>query len=111
MTSSRRLSPPVHSPVFPPDASGLLALKASQVLECHVVFCAGQPEWLQTICDRLSAARIEAFMGKWLASLAHPFTAADRAAGCIAKLAKLEREALLAIGQPVRRSSMTSTPA
>ena len=36
---------------------------------------------LQRICDRLSPAKIDAFVRKWLARLPHPFTAADRRAG------------------------------
>ena len=33
-----------------------------------------QPERLQRICDRLSAAKIDAFFRRWLARLPHPFT-------------------------------------
>jgi len=39
------------------------------------------PARLQRICDRLSAAKIDALLRKWLRLLPHPFTAADRAAG------------------------------
>jgi hypothetical protein len=39
------------------------------------------PAALQRICDRLSAAKIDAFFRKWLARLPHPFTGADRRAG------------------------------
>jgi hypothetical protein len=39
------------------------------------------PGRLQAICDRLSPAKIDALLRKWLARLPHPFTAADRAAG------------------------------
>jgi hypothetical protein len=39
------------------------------------------PGRLQAICDRLSAAKIDALARKWLARLPHPFTRADRAAG------------------------------
>jgi hypothetical protein len=38
-------------------------------------------ERVQAICDSLGPAQIEALLGKWLAILPHPFTAADRAAG------------------------------
>jgi hypothetical protein len=39
------------------------------------------PAALQTVCDRLGPAQIQALLDKWLAILPHPFTAADRAAG------------------------------
>jgi hypothetical protein len=39
------------------------------------------PRRLQRICDRLSPAKIDALVRKWLRRLPHPFTAADRAAG------------------------------
>jgi hypothetical protein len=39
------------------------------------------PMGLQRICDRLSPAKIDALLRKWLAILPHPFTGADRAAG------------------------------
>jgi hypothetical protein len=39
------------------------------------------PRKLQRICDRLSPAKIDALVRKWLRRLPHPFTAADRAAG------------------------------
>jgi hypothetical protein len=36
---------------------------------------------LQRICDRLTPAKIDRLLRKWLRILPHPFTAADRAAG------------------------------
>jgi len=39
------------------------------------------PAGLQRICNRLSAAKIDALLRKWLAILPHPFTRADRIAG------------------------------
>jgi hypothetical protein len=39
------------------------------------------PARLQRICDRLSPAKIDALVRKWLRRLPHPFTRADRAAG------------------------------
>jgi hypothetical protein len=39
------------------------------------------PARLQKICDRLSPAKVDALLRKWLARLPHPFTAADRTAG------------------------------
>jgi hypothetical protein len=50
------------------------------------------PERLQRICDRLSAAKINAFFRKWLARLPHPFTAADRLAGYRYQLSILQAE-------------------
>jgi hypothetical protein len=55
-------------------------------LECD------QPERLQRICDRLSAARIDAFFRRWLARLPHPFTGADRLAGYRYQLSILQAE-------------------
>jgi hypothetical protein len=39
------------------------------------------PRRLQGICDRLSPAKIDTLLRKWLRRLPHPFTHADRAAG------------------------------
>jgi hypothetical protein len=39
------------------------------------------PTRLQQICRRLTAAKIDALLRKWLAILPHPFTRADRIAG------------------------------
>ena len=39
------------------------------------------PDAVQAICDRLTAAKIDALLRKWLKILPHPFTAADRRAG------------------------------
>ena len=39
------------------------------------------PARLQSICDRLTPAKIDALLRKWLRRLPHPFTPADRAAG------------------------------
>ena len=39
------------------------------------------PGAVQTICDRLGPDQITALLGKWLAILPNPFTAADRTAG------------------------------
>ena len=50
------------------------------------------PAVLQRICDRLSAAKIDAFFRKWLARLPHPFTAADRRAGYRYELSILQAE-------------------
>ena len=55
-------------------------------LECE------QPERLQRICDRLSAAKIDAFFRRWLARLPHPFTGADRRAGYRYQLSILQAE-------------------
>ncbi len=55
-------------------------------LECD------DPHGLQRICERLSAAKIEAFFRRWLARLPHPFTAADRRAGYRYELSILQAE-------------------
>jgi hypothetical protein len=53
------------------------------------------PAALQAICDRLTPARIEAFVRKWLARLPHPFSAEDRAAGYRYDLSVLQAECSL----------------
>jgi hypothetical protein len=50
------------------------------------------PAAVQRICDRLSPAKIDAVVRKWLARLPHPFTAADRAAGYRYQLSVLQAE-------------------
>jgi len=50
------------------------------------------PAALQRICDRLSAAKIDALLRKWLRLLPHPFTAADRAASYRYDLSILQAE-------------------
>jgi hypothetical protein len=55
-------------------------------LECD------HPDRLQRLCDRLSAAKIDAFFRRWLARLPHPFTAADRRAGYRYELSILQAE-------------------
>ncbi len=50
------------------------------------------PARLQRICDRLSAAKIDALVRKWLRILPHPFTAADRRAGFRYDISMLQTE-------------------
>ena len=50
------------------------------------------PELLQTICDRLDADTIDAFVRKWLKILPHPYAAADRAAGFRYEVSILQAE-------------------
>jgi hypothetical protein len=45
-----------------------------------VLSCA-DPRRLQSICEQLSAEKIDALLRKWLRRLPHPFLAADRKAG------------------------------
>jgi hypothetical protein len=51
-----------------------------EALDNGVLRC-DDPKRLQTICDGLSAEKIDALLRKWLRILPHPFTAADRKAG------------------------------
>jgi hypothetical protein len=53
---------------------------AFEALDNGILKCA-EPKRLQTICNGLSAAKIDALLRKWLRLLPHPFTAADRKAG------------------------------
>ncbi|UGT90369.1 hypothetical protein LTS72_18770 [Mycobacterium ostraviense] len=50
------------------------------------------PAALQAICDSLGPEHIEALLGKWLAILPHPFSAADHAAGYRYELSILQAE-------------------
>jgi len=56
------------------------------VLECD------DAKRLQSICDGLSAEKIDALLRKWLRSLPHPFTAADRRAGYRYQVSMLQTE-------------------
>jgi hypothetical protein len=51
-----------------------------QALDNGIQSCAN-PKRLQTICDALSANKIDALLRKWLRRLPHPFPARDRQAG------------------------------
>jgi hypothetical protein len=53
---------------------------AFAALDKGVLSCA-DPHRLQTLCDGLSAAKIETLLRKWLRLLPHPFSARDRQAG------------------------------
>ena len=53
---------------------------AFEALDNGILSCA-KPERVQTICNGLSAAKIDALLRKWLRLLPHPFTKADRKAG------------------------------
>ena len=53
---------------------------AFEALDNGILKCAN-PKRLQTICEGLSATKIDAFLRKWLRLLPHPFTGADRKAG------------------------------
>jgi hypothetical protein len=50
------------------------------------------PAALQAICDALGPAQIDALLRKWLARLPHPFSLADRAAGCRYDISILQAE-------------------
>jgi hypothetical protein len=51
-----------------------------------------KPERLQSICDGLSAEKIDGFLRKWLRLLPHPFTGEDRKAGYRYDLSILQAE-------------------
>jgi hypothetical protein len=53
---------------------------AFEALDNGVLSCA-DPKRLQSLCDDLSAAKIDALARKWLAKLPHPYPATDRQAG------------------------------
>src|SRR3982751_3869106 len=56
------------------------------------VLCCDNPKRLQSICDGLSAEKIDALLRKWLRVLPHPFTAADRRAGYRYEISILQAE-------------------
>lgn len=58
----------------------------------NAIIAADDPARLQRICDRLSPAKIDMFVRKWLARLPHPFTGADRRAGYRYQLSVLQAE-------------------
>jgi hypothetical protein len=62
-----------------------------EALDNGIRSCA-DPRRVQTLCDGLSAAKIEAFARKWLRRLPHPFTAADQRAGYRYQLSILQAE-------------------
>jgi hypothetical protein len=64
---------------------------AFEALDNGVLSCA-HPKRLQQICDGLSAAKIDAFVRKWLAKLPHPYPAADRQAGYRYEVSILQAE-------------------
>ena len=64
---------------------------AFEALDNGILSCAN-PKRLQQLCDRLSAAKINALLRKWLARLPHPFTVQDRAAGYRFDLSILQAE-------------------
>jgi hypothetical protein len=64
---------------------------AYEALDNGVLSCEN-PKRLQSICDGLSAARIDGLFRKWLARLPHPFTGPDRKAGYRYELSILQIE-------------------
>jgi hypothetical protein len=62
-----------------------------QALDNGILSCA-DPKRLQTICDGLSAEKIDALFRKWLRLLPHPFASRDRAAGYRYQLSILQAE-------------------
>jgi hypothetical protein len=62
-----------------------------EALDNGVLSC-DDPKRLQTICDGLSAEKIDALLRKWLRLLPHPYTAADRKAGYRYQVSILQAE-------------------
>ncbi len=56
------------------------------------ILSVADPLRCQALCDRLSAAHVDAFFRKWLRRLPHPFTAADRRAGYRYQLSVIQLE-------------------
>jgi hypothetical protein len=64
---------------------------AYQALDNGILSCA-DPRRLQTLCEGLSAEKIEALLTKWLRRLPHPFTTRDQEAGYRYDLSILQAE-------------------
>jgi hypothetical protein len=64
---------------------------AFEALDNGILTC-GDPKRLQSICDGMSAAKIDALLRKWLRRLPHPFTGADRKAGYRYSISILQAE-------------------
>jgi hypothetical protein len=62
-----------------------------EALDNGVLHC-DDPKRLQTICDGLSAEKIDRLLRKWLRKLPHPFTADDRKAGYRYEISILQAE-------------------
>ena len=75
---------------------------AYQALENGILSC-NDPQQLQALCDRLSEAKIDALLRKWLRRLPHPFAPQDRQAGYRYQLSILQLELSLTqvLDQPV----------
>jgi hypothetical protein len=56
------------------------------------VLCCDDPRRLQSICDGLSAEKIDALLRKWLRRLPHPYAAGDRRAGYRYQISILQAE-------------------
>jgi hypothetical protein len=62
-----------------------------EALDNGVLSC-DDPKRLQSICDGLSAEKIDTLLRKWLRLLPHPYTAADRKAGYRYQVSILQAE-------------------
>lgn len=62
-----------------------------EALDNGILSCK-DPTTLQSICDELSAEKIDALFRKWLRRVPHPFTAQDRARGIRYDLSMLQAE-------------------
>ncbi len=62
-----------------------------EALDNGILACR-DPRDVQALCDGLSAAKIDAFVAKWLRRLPHPFPARDQRAGYRYRLSILQAE-------------------
>ena len=62
-----------------------------EALDNGILSCA-DPRRVQTICDGLSAEKIDGLLRKWFRKLPHPFTAKDRQAGYRYRISILQAE-------------------
>jgi hypothetical protein len=74
-----------------------------EALDNGILSCA-DPQRVQTLCDGLSAEKIDGLLRKWFRKLPHPFTAKDRQAGYRYQISILQAEFSLTqvLDRPVR---------
>ena len=67
------------------------------------ILCCEDPKAMQGLADRLTSAKIDALLRKWLKVLPHPFTGKDRAAGYRYDISILQSEFALTqvLDQPI----------
>ena len=79
-----------------------------EALDNGILSCA-DPKRVQTLCNGLSAEKIDGLLRKWFRKLPHPFTTKDRPAGYRYQISILQAEFSLTPRKPGYRSPQPST--